>query len=51
MVKMINLYTGSVMYITKDRVQEYMNAGHKIAAPAAPEKPVTKTTRKRTVKK
>lgn len=32
MVKFINLYTGTVMYVAENRVEEYKAAGHKPAA-------------------
>ena len=45
MVKFINCQTGSVMWVHESRVEEYIAAGHKLAAP--PEK---KPTRKKTTK-
>jgi hypothetical protein len=57
MVKMINTYTGSVMYVAEDRVQEYIGAGHRevvnfVPAKRPEKKPEKKaTTRKRTTRK
>lgn len=50
MVKFINRITKTVMYVTDDRKDEYIKAGHMLVVdkPAEPEKPVTK---KRTTKK
>lgn len=49
MVKFINYYTGTTMYVAEDRVEEYKKAGHK---PAAERKPVEpKPARKQTEKK
>jgi len=38
MVKFINAYTGTVMYVAEDRVEEYKAAGHKPAAVPAKKK-------------
>ena len=46
MVKMINGLFGNEMYVSDDRVNEYLAAGHKLAA----EKPVVKE-KKRSPKK
>ena len=35
MVKMINRVTGSVMWVTEERKDEYLAAGHKLAASAS----------------
>lgn len=57
MVKMINIYTGTTMYVAEDRVQEYIKAGHrevvKFVPATRPElKPEKKTTtKKRATKK
>lgn len=48
MVKFINCHTGSVMWVHESRVEEYLAAGHKLAADPLPDKP---TPRKRTTKK
>lgn len=52
MVKMINVMTGTEMYVAEDRVEAYKAHGHKLAeapAPAKEEKPKTakKTTKKK----
>ena len=47
MVKFINCHTGSVMWVHESRVEEYIAAGHKLAAVPQPEK---KPTRKKTTK-
>ena len=48
MVKFINCHTGSVMWVHESRVEEYIAAGHKLAAtPSVEKKP---TTRKKTTK-
>lgn len=54
MTQFINKFTGGIMYVPDDRVDEYTAAGHKLAAvqkaPEEPkdeaEKPKTKRTRK-----
>lgn len=35
MVKFINAYTGTEMWVAEDRVEEYKAAGHKLAADVA----------------
>lgn len=51
MVKMINALFGNEMYVSEDRVEEYVSAGHKLAD-AAPkttkEKPKSRKTAKKT---
>lgn len=49
MVHMINTQMGNDMYVAEDRVEEYLAAGHKLAADPAEKKeiPVKKTGRKR----
>jgi hypothetical protein len=52
MVKMINVNFGSEMYVHEDRVDEYLAAGHKLAAkpssePAEKPKRAKKTTEKK----
>lgn len=54
MVKMINKLFGTEMYVHEDRVDEYLEAGHKLAsepskAPKTTEKPkrAKKTTEKK----
>ena len=54
MIKFINRFTGSEMWVADDRKEEYIGAGHKLA-PTPSEKPqkepekktAKKTTRKR----
>lgn len=52
MVKFINYYTGTTMYVAEDRVEEYVSAGHRLAdsAPKAT-KQKAKSTKKATAKK
>lgn len=52
MVKFINAYTGSEMWVADDRVEEYKAAGHVLAADPPKEKPaeeapVVRRTRKK----
>ncbi len=49
MVKMINALFGNEMYVSEDRVKEYLSAGHKLAdcPKATDEKPKRKTTSKK----
>lgn len=54
MVKFINAYTGTEMWVAEDRVEEYKAAGHKLAAadavkPTEDEEP--KPKRRKTTKK
>lgn len=42
MVKFINKLTGGEMWVSKDRIEEYKAAGHKLAADSLPEKPAVK---------
>ena len=37
MIRMINAITGSTMWVHESRLDEYLEAGHKLASP--PEKP------------
>lgn len=39
MKEMINAYTGVSMQVADDRVDEYLAAGHRLAAAPTPEKP------------
>ena len=49
MVKFINYYTGTTMYVAEDRVEEYVSAGHKLAdTPKPKEKPKSKARPKKT---
>lgn len=48
MVKFINKLTGSVMWVADERVDEYLEAGHKLASDLkkpAQKKPAAKKTR------
>ena len=58
MIRMINRLTGGTMWVSDDRVEEYLELGHKLPAPPAPAHPIRsedkasdpdakKTTRKR----
>ena len=55
MVKMINTFYGNEMWVSEDRVEEYLAAGHKLAADASPvkepEERPKKTKRKAKAKK
>lgn len=53
MVKFINKWTGSTMWVAEDRVEEYKAAGHKLAVSAVKPAEVKpqKVTRKKTAKK
>lgn len=42
MIKLINCGTGTDMWVAEDRLQEYLAAGHKLAAEPAPAKPARK---------
>lgn len=47
MVKMINALFGNEMYVSEDRVAEYVSAGHKLAdTPKPKEKPKSKAKKK-----
>lgn len=53
MVEMVNGFTHTQMWVADDRVEEYLAAGHSLAAtplaekPAEDEKPKKKTTTKK----
>lgn len=49
MVKMVNALFGNEMYVSDERAQEYLAAGHKLAAeaPAVKEKKAPKKTTKK----
>ena len=52
MVKLINIYTGTEMYVAEDRVQEYIDAGHKEVLKIVPAKrPEKKTVSKKRTRK
>ena len=49
MVKMINALFGNEMYVSEDRVEEYVSAGHKLAdttPKTTTEKPKSKAKKK-----
>ena len=48
MIKFINKVTGTVMWVSEDRAEEYKAAGHKPAA--VPQKPAAKPAIKQAVK-
>lgn len=49
MVKMINALFGNEMYVSEDRVEEYVSVGHKLADTPKPKaKPKSKKTAKKT---
>ena len=53
MVKMINKLNGATMWVTEQRVDEYLSAGHKLAdtpTKAAEDKPTSKKRSTRTKK-
>lgn len=48
MVKMINALFGNEMYVSEDRVEEYVSAGHKLADTQKPkQKPKSKKSAKK----
>lgn len=55
MVRFINKFTGTVMYVADDRADEYKAAGHKIAVkafdPVVPAVRPRKAPAKKTIKK
>lgn len=50
MVKFINRFTGTVMWVAEDRVEEYKAAGHRLAVALVPEKKPAPKRRKTTKK-
>ena len=50
MIKLINSHTGTDMWVAENRLDEYLAAGHKLAADK-PEADKEKPKRKRTTKK
>lgn len=42
MVAFINRDSGGIMYVHESRVEEYLAAGHKLAAPPKPTHPLVK---------
>lgn len=53
MIKLINKFTGTEMYVAENRVQEYLAAGHKpaVIVPEAPPLHKKPATKKATTKK
>lgn len=52
MIKMISVYSGNTMYVAEERLQEYLDAGHRMAGPGKPETPEKPAKpKKRTSKK
>ena len=51
MVEMINKTFGNTMFVSDDRVDEYLAAGHKLAAKPVQEKPKQKTSATKRQKK
>lgn len=50
-ITMINALTGTEMYVTESRLDEYLKAGHKLANPAPeaePPKPETPAPKRKT---
>ena len=39
MIRMINVYSGSTMWVHDSRLDEYLKMGHKLAVPPEPAKP------------
>ena len=40
MIRMVNRLTGGDMWVHEDRVEAYLAAGHSLAAPPKPKRPV-----------
>lgn len=51
MVKFINRFTGTEMWVADDRKDEYIGAGHTLAPEALPVEKPKKEPEKKTVKK
>jgi len=51
MIAFINKIMGNLMYVDDSRKDEYLAAGHKLAAPSAEKTAAKKPTQRRTVKK
>lgn len=47
MVKLINCYTGTAMWVAEDRVEEYKAAGHKLAVSFESAEPAKKPAAKK----
>ena len=39
MIRMINGITGTTMWVSEDRLEEYLKAGHKLATPPVKPRP------------
>lgn len=51
MIKLINYHTGTEMWVSEDRLNEYLAAGHKLAAvPVKEVKPTKEPTNKKSKK-
>ena len=50
MVKFRNRLTGSIMWVTDDRVDEYKKLGHKVVDETISEKPAEKAVKEKTEK-
>lgn len=51
MIKFINAYTGTEMYVTDERAEEYKRAGHRPVPDSAKETEVKEPVKKKTTKK
>ena len=51
MVKFINKFTGSIMWVADEREQEYKDAGHKPASESVAQKPIKDPIVKKSKKK
>lgn len=52
MIRLINCHTGTEMWVSEDRLDEYLAVGHKLAEdPATDEEKPTKETAKKKTKK
>lgn len=50
MVELINAYTGTSMWVAENRLEEYLAAGHKLAAKVAIDKPAEDVVEEKPVK-
>ena len=54
MIRMINGITGTTMWVSAERLEEYLKAGHKLATPPAkpmPAEPVKRPPKKKAATK
>ena len=54
MIRMINGITGTTMWVSAERLEEYLKAGHKLATPPAkpmPTEPVKRPPKKKAATK